>query len=427
MNKVFTPLFIILFGLSFGSCSGGFDVLYEDPEDSETITTTADAPDTPAEDPETTETTDTSSSTDNSDTTLDPVEMSGMNITLSGEEQLYSNSLAYSPDGTLYTVYCDDTYSQVKAVEITDSGTVDLGTVGTVSDYGTQNTKIAFDSSSNIYVLYSGQGTTGAYEINVKTYDGSSWNLVGGTAVVSIAKPETANLGVSGYDGTPYVSYRDSANGGNSYLTVKAFYGSDWGHVGSSSQAISSDTIWNNLTFTDNSGNIFTIYKFPNSTGTGELNLTSCDDTNWNDTGVFSEAQVNFFDVAPDTTGFYIAYNNSEDDPDDGGGGRIKVKHYDGSTWETLGSGFSQGSATWIDTALSPSGVLYVAYTDVSLDNRIALYRYIDDSWEEVGDENTFTVTDCSRVSLACLSDDTVLLSAFSTANGTTEVLRYKF
>jgi hypothetical protein len=146
-------------------------------------------------------------------------------------------------------------------------------------------------------------------------------------------------------DGTPYIVWEDSS-GGNREIYVRRWNGSSWEEVGSESASGGG--------ISDNSG----ISSDPS------LAITS------------------------DGTA-YVAWGDWGDENSE-----IYVRHWNGSSWEEVGTGSASGGGIsdnsgdsyWPSVALAPDGTPYVAWNDDSGGNfEIYVRRWNGSSWEEVG------------------------------------------
>ena len=126
----------------------------------------------------------------------------------------------------------------------------------------------------------------------------------------------------------------------------------------------------------------------------------------------------------------YVAYISIEDESSYREAGKVTVKKFNGTDWETVGSaGFSPGSTFDVSLAIDGSGVPYIAYinTDSSANeeaDNIVVMRYTNagsTGWESVGNPN-FTAD--SAPSLAVSSGGTPYV-AYLNSKGEAAVMKY--
>lgn len=115
----------------------------------------------------------------------------------------------------------------------------------------------------------------------------------------------------------------------------------------------------------------------------------------------------------------YTAFRDGAND------GKVTVKRYNGTSWETLGSeGFSLYAVSSPKLAIASNGTVYVAYTETENIGKITVQRYNGSGWDILG--SAFS-TSVSYIALTTdISGNPVL--AYSTtgeASGKAKVLRY--
>jgi len=116
------------------------------------------------------------------------------------------------------------------------------------------------------------------------------------------------------------------------------------------------------------------VYKYEND---DFVQVGPADFGNIKDNSQNFKAEKNF-DIAtnPVNGDIYFAYS------DNSNSGKITVKTFDGSVWQTVGAnGFSDGLARLVNLKISPSGELYVAFRDASIFNRATVMTFDGTNW----------------------------------------------
>ncbi len=216
---------------------------------------------------------------------------------------LRSLSMAISPDGTVYVLYNENLMANYGIVKKFNGSSWEK--VGSTSNFSPsfptldRNNYITINSSGTPYVVCGGSGSL----LMVKKFTGSSWEDVG-SGGISAGWADYASI-VLNSDGTPYIAYRDRANGYKA--TVKKFNGDSWETVGIQG---------------------------------------------------FSAGQANYTTIAINGNGTpYIVYRDYVNSY------KATVMKFNGSSWETVGSAeFSGSPVDHTSLAINDGGTLYVAY-----------------------------------------------------------------
>lgn len=139
-------------------------------------------------------------------------------------ENINSN-LTFAPDGTPYIAIT--TYSfNLDVLKLVAGKWISLSPTGvTIPAFGGNtainnvHVSLAFSPSGTLYIAYPEDTSNGSYTLNVAEYSGSSWIQLGSVATPSTSLPENSIAGkhislVFAPDGTPYIGY--SGLNGNS-------------------------------------------------------------------------------------------------------------------------------------------------------------------------------------------------------------------
>jgi hypothetical protein len=208
--------------------------------------------------------------------------------------------------------------------------------------------------------------------VTVKSYDGSGWTAVGGTAV-SDSRAEFMTFSLDGM-GVPYVGYNDSAR--SNRVSMKKLEGSKWNLVGLPGFSTNAAGALS-LAFTGSNLPVLT------SGGNGAINPTvmAYDSKTWT---VAGDASMALSRVAPGRLPVglspanlvYVAF------ADKSSLFKTTVLSNNGSAWSPVGAaGFSEGSAQSVTLAVDPRGVPFVAYSDDSKGGRISMMKFENGAW----------------------------------------------
>lgn len=241
-------------------------------------------------------------------------------------------------NGTPYVIFQDGGNSNRVTCRYLSGGVwTTLGTRG-FSDASQGNNPKLFIYSGTPYVVYRDQGLSSpnTNKLTCKKFDAGAWATVGTRGFNNIGL--SANqFALYVYNGTPYVAYRDTANGNKASCMFYNGTSTAWEVVGTSgfSLALSADTPLPLALYVDGG--------------------------------------------AP-----YVAYKQSSNN-------RASCMKYNGNSWEQVGSaGFSTGAVNYNISLNSLNGTPYIAYQDGSAGryNRVTSKRFTGGGatgWEDVG------------------------------------------
>lgn len=271
----------------------------------------------------------------------------------------------------------------------------------------------AIDAAGVIYLV------SGGSRLRVKKYIAGEWLSMSSPPISSSAHFSDMALDPGG---SPYVVYQIPGNYYNDRVEVKKFDGNSWERVGSLHFPFASpDKAEYTSIAIDSSGTPYIIYR-----DEGDSNKASVRKFNgsvWVDVGQrgFSSGAVRFTDIAIGPGGELYAAYQDEDQND-----RITVKKFNGVQWETLGSaGFSGGKTLIICIEVDAMGIPYVAYRQGN-GNNIHAYvkKFVGGNWMDVG-LNGLAAVKTDDLSLALDSSGTPYLAVRSL--GETQISVRKF
>lgn len=270
-------------------------------------------------------------------------------------------SFAMDRNNVPYVAFGDDIYGNVTVMKYDGSNWIDVGSPGFGTAIMTGGNWLTIDSGGTPYVAYS----TGVVpKATVMKYDGSNWVYVG-TPGFSAGEAQYITIAVD-RNGTPYVSYRDYANG--DAITVMKYDGSNWVNVGSpgfspTGVALSSLAI-------DSAGTPYVAFK--DNGDSNKATVMKYDGSNWTYVGSRGFTYLGVTDVVLtiDKNGtLYVALSDDI----------MTVMKYDGVNWVTVGyPHFSSVAVYFPFMAIDTGGTLYVSFTDANASdgNKATVMRY---------------------------------------------------
>ncbi len=300
-------------------------------------------------------------------------------------------SITITSDGIPYVAYQDVTRSgKANAMLFNGANWVNVGAVIGFSTGAAEYVSIAIDPQDfSPYVSY--KDVANGNKATVKKFNGVSW-VNAGTAGFSLGVVQYTTMAIAN-DGVPYVVYQDATN--NSRATVKKLE-ADWTTVGASGLSEGPAGYTSAVFGTD--GYMYVGYKGSSNKATVKNYVSGA----WNIAGNadFSSGTANFISLSFNAADAkpYVAYQ------DGANSGKATVKFLaPDNAWTTIGTeGFSTGSASYTSLAISTTGTPYIAYADadVTFSNRVIVKSFNGSSWVNTGAQ-PISVGSASFVSLA--------------------------
>ncbi|MGV3460986.1 MAG: T9SS type A sorting domain-containing protein [Flavobacterium sp.] len=211
--------------------------------------------------------------------------------------------------------------------------------------------------------------------------------------------------------GTPYVAYRDDANGKKA--SVMKYNGTSWVYVGA--PGFSADEA-NYLSLAiDAGGALYLAYQDVGNNY--RATVKKFNGTSWDTVGTvgFSGFTANYTSLALDSNGTpYVAFMDS------GANAKASVMKFNGISWDYVGSaGVSAGSVYFTSIAFDTADNLYLTFTDVGTNNtnRGTVLKYNGSSWTAVGSAE-FTPSSATYNRMAVDSSGTPHIAFLDGANG---------
>lgn len=256
---------------------------------------------------------------------------------------------------------------------------------------------MAIDSSGNMVVAWEERDVNLSNYLYVKRYNGSTWNLVGSTFLNTNAVSDAYSPSLAlDSSGNMVVAWEEINGGSGSFdIYVKRFDGTTWNLVGNTSLDVKAS---NNNSFPslalDSSGKPVVAFEELDSGGViSNIYVKRFDGSNWNLIGRNDPAapgKINFNEahrpsIALDASGNpVVAYGEF-----DGTFFHVFVKHYDGSTWNSVGTGtLNQANSQSIPSpaiALDSGGNPIVAWNESLNGQNLYAKRWNGGTWNLIG------------------------------------------
>lgn len=196
--------------------------------------------------------------------------------------------------------------------------------------------------------------------IHVKTYNGSTWNTVGGN-ITNIGAPVKYVLAP---DDTPFLFFQT----GSSTFSAMKYDGSSWQQLGSITKPLST---FQNMVI-DKNGVPYVVFNENH-----KPTVLKYVGSSWITVGQprFTHTGINTVDIALDSSDvLHIAYN-------DGGVGYLRVKKFNGTTWVPVGdTNFARSTSKYISLKFDGENSAYVAFGNFPTQ----VMRYKSVSWSDV-------------------------------------------
>jgi len=285
--------------------------------------------------------------------------------------------------GNSYVAYIQSYQNLVRVYKYQDYYWSELGSLGFSGETGGGTLSLDVDSTGIPYIAYDAYDSyadcgnyTGGYVTNIQKYNGTSWEDV--ISPICLGN-NVLDMAIDG--STVYIAYDayDDFSGLNA-INVLKYENSIWSQVGNKNLSGTSYEGSSPSIFADN-GQVYLAYLL-NSGLSDNLRVVHYNGSSWENVGTGSVAPF----IVSERISFsvvnnipYVAYSNN-----DGVSPLSGVSKFNGSTWDVLGGG------SFPQSALSPSLVIhnnvpYVAYSDTANYGKATLIKYNGSTWNVLG------------------------------------------
>ncbi|MFT7156076.1 MAG: hypothetical protein ACI8Q1_001080 [Parvicella sp.] len=301
-------------------------------------------------------------------------------------------SFSLDNNGVPYIAFSDGSNNHMSTVMKYDgTNWVTVGT-GTISSGATAEHDIGFDSNNTPYIVYT--DSTQANRATAKQFNGVFWQTVGFDGFTPNNNPPYTgayfvNLEFNSLDEL-YVAFQDRSY--NSGCTVMKFDGTNWNLVGP--QNLSNGTMFTLDFKIDNNDIPYVIYQGNNGTTFALTVVRKFDGTNWVTVGTPGYPTNNALEteqcIAFDSNNTpYIAFRKTNTF-----GHFAYVMNYDGTNWNTVGTGAaSPSNVIHLNLDFSSDDTPYIAYRGLS-NGRSRARKFDGTTWEYVGNIGILGLSD---------------------------------
>jgi len=288
-------------------------------------------------------------------------------FTINGNSSVHD--VAIGKNNTTYVVLREDGSSIEVYARKSGQDWESLNLVGTGGNYA----RIAVGSDDMPVVAYSTSAGT-----LVKKWNGNAWQQIGPAA------PSGVQLGLAlNGDNLPTICMQDGSSSyqGNAYT----FNGSSWEKVGGTKYS-EAEGVWNSCEY-DKDGNLIVLWN--NFAKNRTAYVSRFDGTSWSYVGggpVSTESVWFYQSFAVNDNGhIYVAFPTGENQG-------LNVYEYNGSTWSMIGENLSDGAVGETDLAINENGYPAITFVDEKRSKTISCIAYDRGTWSYIGRPN-FSLT----------------------------------
>lgn len=254
-------------------------------------------------------------------------------------------------------------------------------------------------------------------KLTVRKYNGTAWETVGDTGV----NASSLSIAFDSLD-NPYIPiYVYDEDLQAKRLKVMKYESDNWVDVSGGESFYGGGDPEATIAF-DRNNIPYVLQKYPDSSsGSGSLILSKYESGAWATVGSFEASQgANnpvlgaSFALAPDGVP-YVTYMKDS---------KVVVMRYINSTWEPVGDGdFSSSAKAITSIAIDSKGIPYVAYKDLAQGNLVSVMKY-DGIWSHVGNVGFSYNSAGKLIDLSINRYDEIYLN-FIDVSSTLHVMKY--
>ncbi|MBX7206550.1 MAG: T9SS type A sorting domain-containing protein [Bacteroidia bacterium] len=262
--------------------------------------------------------------------------------------ELY-HTVAIDTSGKTFCAFIDYN-GMITAKDFNGNNWVNTGSPDITSGAEARYSSMAITPNGTPYLAYSVSDGTKS-KAQVKKYNGSSWQTVGG-AYLSLGNASYTHLAISP-SGTPFLIFCDDSLGGQAI--VKKFDGTNWVNVGGAS--LGTEKAKFTSIAIDAHDTVYALFTNPDN---GRMVVKKNSGSLWSLVGSqFNDSLDGGGSIGLDLANFpYVTY------PDPAFEHKASIKWFNGTAWNYLGPpGFSAGRAAKPVLTFDKNNNLYVAYT----------------------------------------------------------------
>ncbi|MEI7620829.1 MAG: hypothetical protein WCJ57_04665, partial [Candidatus Falkowbacteria bacterium] len=266
----------------------------------------------------------------------------------SGESQEGSMDF-FVENGTPYVAYAAPCCpNQVFVMKYDGLSWISIGS--NLNDSGGKKLSLAVVNSVP-YVSFSNEDLSLNGRASVKTYNGSSWEYLGGT---SASSDPIGEIDLTSSNGELYIVYMEDITFN---VVVKKFNGTSWESVGNSDISGGHDIFGPNLVF--NNQDLYLSYR--DASDGNVLVVKKLNGTNWESlsqpslpTGPAYWPSLKFYNNSP-----FVAFLNYDSEV------KTSLMKYDGSSWNYVGGNSFGPGYVGLQSLFINNGVPYIAFSEV--------------------------------------------------------------
>lgn len=303
-----------------------------------------------------------------------PVGSSGFSIGSSA-----FTSLAFGPNGKPYLAYQDLSNGGKATVITLDAAGSNWEPVGVAgfSAGSVQYTSLKFGADGKPYVAYADQSNGEKATVMRMNADNSVWEPVGNTGFSEGGAASTSLA--FGPDGTPYVSYKDSANGRKATVMRLNAAGTTWEPVGAA--GFSAGVVDGLSLVIGPDGMPYVAYADRLNADKIAVMRMNAEDSAWEVVGNTDFSREGSISTSlafgPDGR-LYVSYKN-------GSAGVVRRLNETGTAWETIANGGTTFRVGQTSLAFGPDGRPYAAYTTFGNPGLVMRLNSAGTNWETMG------------------------------------------